>query len=120
MHNSTKTKIFKDQDLKLAFNIFWFIFTLFFLICLITPYIIEDTMLYNFLPDCEWKVKFGTPCITCGLTHSFYAISKGNIYEAYRYNNLGMYLYIFFIINNTTFTFYLLKKLLHQIKYANS
>jgi hypothetical protein len=38
---------------------------------------------------CLFKNFSGLPCPGCGLTHSFCAIGKGNLEEAFRFNLLG-------------------------------
>src|ERR1051325_950303 len=46
-----------------------------------------------YLTICGFKNFTGLPCPGCGLTHSFCALAKGNIGEAFEFNLLGPPLY---------------------------
>lgn len=43
---------------------------------------------------CGFKNLTGLPCPGCGLTHSFCALARGNIGEAFEFNLLGPLLYV--------------------------
>lgn len=42
---------------------------------------------------CPFRRMTGLPCMTCGLTRAFHAISVGNMREAVAYHPLGPFLY---------------------------
>jgi hypothetical protein len=42
---------------------------------------------------CAFKNFTGLPCPGCGLTHSFCALSKGSVAEAFEFNLIGPFLY---------------------------
>lgn len=47
---------------------------------------------------CGLKVFTGLPCPGCGMTHSFCALGKGDVGDAFRFNALGPPLYIVAIL----------------------
>ena len=42
---------------------------------------------------CLFNVLTGLPCMTCGLTRAFHAISLGHLHEALAYHPLSLFLY---------------------------
>jgi hypothetical protein len=51
----------------------------------------------NYPVVCIHEKLTGEPCVSCGLSHSFSLILRGRIDEAYRWNNYGMRVFIFFL-----------------------
>jgi hypothetical protein len=51
----------------------------------------------NYPVVCIHEKLTGEPCVSCGLSHSFSLILRGRIDEAYRWNNYGMRVFIFFV-----------------------
>lgn len=47
---------------------------------------------------CGFKNLTGLPCPGCGLTHSFCALARGSIGEAFEFNLLGPLLYVVLIL----------------------
>lgn len=47
---------------------------------------------------CGFKNVTGLPCPGCGLTHSFCALARGNVGEAFEYNLLGPFLYAVLVL----------------------
>ncbi len=47
---------------------------------------------------CAFKNIVGLPCPGCGLAHSFCALGKGRLVEAFRFNLLGPVVYFLFIL----------------------
>jgi uncharacterized protein DUF2752 len=51
----------------------------------------------DYFTICGFKNLTGLPCPGCGLTHSFCAIGKGRLGEAFSYNLLGLPLFLVFV-----------------------
>lgn len=51
----------------------------------------------NYPVVCLHEIITGEPCFSCGLSHSFSHIVRGNVNEAYDYNVYGMRVFLFFI-----------------------
>jgi hypothetical protein len=47
---------------------------------------------------CGFKNLTGLPCPGCGLTHSFCALARGNVGEAFEFNLLGPLLYVVLVL----------------------
>ena len=47
---------------------------------------------------CGFKNLTGLPCPGCGLTHSFCALARGSIGEAFEFNLLGPFLYLALVL----------------------
>ena len=59
--------------------------------------LINSVSSFEFLPhvECSFYEKTKLPCPSCGLTRSFISMSNGNIKDAFNYNFIGIFLYIF-------------------------
>lgn len=44
-------------------------------------------------PPCEYKATHGEPCVACGLTRGFSALSRGRVRDAQEYNHWSLPLY---------------------------
>ena len=51
----------------------------------------------NYPVVCLHERITGEPCFSCGLSHSFSLILRGQIEEAYKWNIFGMRVFIFFV-----------------------
>jgi len=65
---------------------------------------------------CQYRAKYHKPCPTCGLSRSFSAVIRGNIFKARQYNANGPLIFFFFAIQLT------MRLLINSIirKYGNS
>lgn len=66
----------------------------------------------NYPVECIHEKISGKPCVSCGLSHSFSLIIRGEINEAAGWNPYGLRVFIFFLaqlLMRVTFTFYYLK-----------
>ena len=52
----------------------------------------------DYLTICGFKNLTGLPCPGCGLTHSFCALGKGEVTDAFGFNLLGPILYLILIL----------------------
>lgn len=50
----------------------------------------------NYPVVCIHEKLTGQPCVSCGLSHSFSLILRGRISEAYKWNEYGLRVFIFF------------------------
>ena len=48
----------------------------------------------DYFTVCGFKNLTGLPCPGCGLTHSFCALGKGNLFDAFAFNALGPLLFL--------------------------
>jgi hypothetical protein len=51
----------------------------------------------NYPVTCIHEKLTGQPCVSCGLSHSFSLIVRGEITEAYQWNQNGMRVFLFFV-----------------------
>jgi len=51
----------------------------------------------NYPVVCIHERLTGQPCFSCGLSHSFSLIVRGRIQEAYKWNQYGMRVFLFFV-----------------------
>lgn len=66
----------------------------------------------NYPVVCLREKLTGEPCISCGLSHSFSLIVRGRIEEAYRWNEYGMRVFLFFasqLLMRVTFSIFYIK-----------
>lgn len=77
----------------------WLILSAGIFIVLALPFIVPQHQLSQFIPACEWQSQFQQPCIFCGMSTAFYAISRGAFIEAHQLNPLSLYIYTAFLIN---------------------
>jgi len=87
------------RDFNKSLFIAWVIISVVILLIQIAPFILHEEFLLSLTPTCVFKKYFDKECFSCGMTHSFISISKGNFDEAYRWNNFSVYLYLFFELN---------------------
>jgi len=60
----------------------------------VTPSAIEAGLMLS--PPCTFKTIFGLPCLSCGMTRAFTALSHGQVALAWSYNRLSPFMYGFF------------------------
>jgi hypothetical protein len=71
--------------------------------CLATvlaPFALSQSSLAAVVPRCERQVREGRPCVACGLTRSYYAMSRGEWGAAAEHNRAGPALYVAFWANS--------------------
>ncbi len=105
----------RQSELMLAGRLVWFIVSAGIFIVLVLPFVVPQHQLAQFIPKCTWQVKFQKPCIFCGMTSAFYAISRGDFTEAYRLNPLSLYIYSLCLFN-TFCAVITLKRTTHVVK----
>ena len=77
----------------------WLILSVGIFILLALPFIVPQHQLAQFIPECQWQSQFQKPCVFCGMSTAFYAISRGDFIEAHHLNPLSLYIYAAFLIN---------------------
>lgn len=65
---------------------------------IVIPYIVPFSFLETLSSHVPLHGYGKTRCPMCGMTHSFYALSKGDLKSASLYNPAGPYLYFLFLI----------------------
>ena len=79
------------------------------LFVLAVPFFVrEDAVLEN-MPDCSYRKLYNKECVFCGMTRSFYCISRGELGKAADLNGLGLYLYAAFAVNEICILIFILK-----------
>jgi hypothetical protein len=66
----------------------------------------------NYPVVCIHEKLTGEPCVSCGLSHSFSLIVRGEIDEAYHWNRYGMQIFLFFtaqLVLRVAFSIFYLK-----------
>src|SRR5713226_2674757 len=52
----------------------------------------------DYFTICAFKNFTGLPCPGCGLTHSFCALAKGDVGDAFSFNLIGPVLFVFLVL----------------------
>ena len=89
----------RRNDLTLVGLLVWLILSAGVFIVLALPFIVPQHQLAQFIPECEWQSQLQKPCVFCGMSTAFYAISRGDFIEAHHLNPLSLYIYSAFLIN---------------------
>lgn len=82
----------RADQVELALLTVWLIVALAAVAAALLPFLIPQTAL-SFVPPCRSKIEYGIPCLACGLTTSFYAMTRGDFEAAALANAAGPYLY---------------------------
>ena len=88
---------FQPGQLGTALVMVWLVFSLAMAACVIAPHIVADETIRQMASSCS--VHHDRPCIMCGMTTSFLAMSKGDLATARQANAAGPILYGFFWLN---------------------
>jgi hypothetical protein len=94
----------------------WFIVSAVIFIVLLLPFVVPQHQLAQYIPECDWQTRFQKPCVFCGMSTAFYAISRGDFTSAYRLNPLSLYIYSVFVLN----TFWAVITLKHTTNFIKS
>ncbi|MDE0012404.1 MAG: DUF2752 domain-containing protein [Candidatus Poribacteria bacterium] len=89
----------RQSELMLAGLLVWLIVSAGIFVLLLFTLIVPQHLLVQFIPECGWQAQFQKPCVFCGMTTAFYAVSRGDFTEAYRLNPLSLYIYSIFVLN---------------------
>ena len=93
-----------------ALRIVWFILSGVILLVLFVPFLVPEHVLAQGIPECQSRAQHGVECPFCGMTSSFYAISRADFDGAMLRNAFSIYLYLLFLANTVLFVAVLLKK----------
>jgi len=63
---------------------------------------------YKLPPSCPSQRFFHSQCPGCGMTHAFVCITHGQIRDSFRWNRVGLALYLFFVYQ-VIFRIYILR-----------
>lgn len=66
------------------------------IVCIMIYSAVFSPVTNNYPVICVHEYLTGIPCASCGLSHSFSLIIRGEFAEAYRWNVYGMQVFIFF------------------------
>ena len=106
----------RQSELMLVGLLVWRVVSVGTFIVLILSFVVPQHQLVLFIPECEWQTRFQKPCIFCGMTSAFYAISRGDFTQAYRLNPLSLYIYSVFALN----TFCAVMTLKHPTRFVKN
>ena len=98
-----------SSDLKKVFLIVWIIIGLAVLFLLAVPFLVREDVVLDITPDCYYRKLYNKECLFCGMTRSFYCISRGELVKAAELNGLSLYLYAAFTINEVCILIFILK-----------
>lgn len=104
----------RRSELMLALLLVWFILSVGIFIILMLPFVVPQHQLAQFIPE-SWQAEFHKPCVFCGMSTAFYAISRGDFNQAYLLNPLSLYIYSAFLLN-TIFAAITLKRSTRFVK----
>lgn len=99
----------RRNELTLAGLLAWLTISAGVFIVLALPFVVPQHQLAQFIPECQWQSQFQKPCVFCGMSTAFYAISRGDFTGAYHINSLSLYIYSAFLLN-TLVTVFTLKR----------
>jgi hypothetical protein len=103
-----QSQLSTSQIIRRSLFLTWVIISAGILVILFIPFLISYDHLGNILPECESKVRYGRECAFCGMTASFYFISRGEFHQAIQANRGSIYLYSGFLANEFLILFVLL------------
>ena len=89
----------RRSELTLVGLFVWYILSVGVFIILLLPFMMPQHQLAQFIPECSWQSQFHKPCVFCGMSSAFYAISRGDFAQAYHLNSLSLYIYFIFLLN---------------------
>ena len=90
----------RRSELILAGVLVWSILSIGVFIILLLPFVVPQHQLAQLpIAECVWQARFHKPCVFCGMTTAFYAISSGDLAQAHRLNPLSLYIYAIFLLN---------------------
>jgi hypothetical protein len=98
-----------SPDLKKVFLIVWTIMGLAVLFVLSVPFLVREDIVLDSTPDCSTKKLYSEKCLFCGMTRSFYCISRGEFGKAAELNGLSLYLYAALAVNGACIMIFILK-----------
>jgi hypothetical protein len=65
---------------------------------------------FRLAPVCQSRLRYGTNCVLCGMTHAFVSISRGNLAQARRENPASLPLYAGLAGNELLFALALMRR----------
>jgi hypothetical protein len=71
----------------------WAVVSVTMALILVSSAAVPEQTLYRVAPACQYRLRYGRPCVLCGMTHAFVSISRFRISQARRENPLGPLLY---------------------------
>lgn len=89
----------RRSELTLVGVFVWYILSVGVFMILLLPFIVPQHQLAQFIPECVWQSQFHKPCVFCGMSTAFYAISRGEFVQAQHLNPLSLYIYSTFLLN---------------------
>jgi hypothetical protein len=95
----------RAEDVRLAFRIVWAVVSGGILLVLLAPFLLRAETVARWTPACTRP-----PCILCGMTTSFLAISRGDFDAARDAHQGGIPLYAAFAGNEALLATYLFRR----------
>lgn len=93
-----------------AAKILWVIYSFAIIIILIIPFIVPFQFLSGIMPQCSYA-EIGRTCIFCGMTASFYRLSRFDMAGAYSLNNYSILIASIFLLNTLTLFTWIISRL---------
>lgn len=103
-----------SSDLEKVFLIVWMIIGLAVLFVLAVPFLVREDVVLDNTPGCSYRQLYNKECVFCGMTRSFYCISRGELGKAAELNKLGLYLYAAFAVNEGCILIFILKLIINR------
>ncbi|HCE43940.1 MAG TPA: hypothetical protein DET40_10365 [Lentisphaeria bacterium] len=109
-----------SPDLRKVLLIVWMMIGLAVLLMIAVPFLFKEDAVLGNLPECSYKKLYGRECLFCGMTRSFYCISRGELGKASEFNRLGLYLYAAFAVNEACILIFILKLINNRWRLENA
>src|SRR4030066_2199807 len=87
------------QEIRVAITSVWLIISAILLTMFIALYLLSESTLLSASGALQLSHHDQEPCLLCGMTRAFIAISRGNLADAVTFNDWAVALYDIFLAN---------------------
>jgi hypothetical protein len=99
------------QEMKIAIAAAWLIISAILLSVFIAPYLLSENALLSASGAFQLSHYDQEPCLLCGMTRAFVAISRGNLVEAVTFNDWSVALYGILLANELSAAIFLVSRI---------
>jgi hypothetical protein len=99
------------DDVRRSLLIVWLVVGSVVAVVLTTPFVVQEESVLHLSPTCEWQARYDRPCVLCGMTRAFLAISRGRLDEARTANRASVPLWLGLLVNESVLAGFLSARL---------
>jgi hypothetical protein len=99
------------QEIRLAITSAWLIISAMLLTMFAAPHLMSESTLLSASGAFQLSHHEQEPCLLCGMTRAFIAISRGNLAEAVSFNGLSVALYGVLLANELSAAIFLASRI---------